>query len=97
MVVNLVQPEPATAGGARAGGRKSKKTKPAAIVGVLEPEDVEEEWKEDEDEYELTDADEEDWEEEEEEEEEWEEEEKRMRTSRLPQPNRQRWKKYVNG
>ena len=74
VVVNLVQPEPATAGGARAGGRKSKKTKPAAIVGVLEPEDVEEEWEEDEDEYELTDADEEDWEEEEEEEEEWEEE-----------------------
>ena len=72
VVVNLVQPEPATAGGARAGGRKSKKTKPAAIVGVLEPEDVEEEWEEDE--YELTDADEEDWEEEEEEEEEWEEE-----------------------
>ena len=75
VVVNLVQPEPATAGGARAGGRKSKKTKPAGIVGVLEPEDVEEEWEEDEDEYELTDADEEDWEEEEEEEEEWEEEE----------------------
>ncbi len=74
VVVNLVQPEPATAGGARAGGRKSKKTKPAAIVGVLEPEDVEEEWEEDEDEYELTDADQEDWEEEEEEEEEWEEE-----------------------
>lgn len=72
VVVNLVQPEPATAGGARAGGRKSKKTKPAAIVGVLEPEDVEEEWEEDEDEYELTDADQEDWEEEEEEE--WEEE-----------------------
>ena len=73
VVINLVQPEPATAGGARAGGRKSKKVKPAATVAVLEPEDVEEEeWEEDEDEdeYELTDADEEDWEEEE-----WEEEE----------------------
>ena len=70
VVINLVQPEPATAGGARAGGRKAKKSKPAATVAVLEPEDVEEEWEEDEDE--LTDADEEDWEEEEEEE--WEEE-----------------------
>ena len=68
VVINLVQPEPATAGGARAGGRKAKKSKPAATVAVLEPEDVEEEWEEDEDEYELTDADEEDWEEE------WEEE-----------------------
>ena len=80
VVINLVQPEPATAGGARAGGRKSKKAKPAATVAVLEPEDAEEEeWEEDEeedeDEYELTDADEEDWEEEDEEEEDWEEEE----------------------
>ena len=82
VVINLVQPEPATAGGARAGGRKSKKTKPAGTVAVLEPEDAEEEeWQEDEeededdeDEYELTDADEEDWEEEDEEED-WEEEE----------------------
>ena len=77
VVINLVQPEPATAGGARAGGRKSKKAKPTATVAVLEPEDAEEEdWEEDEeedeDEYELTDADEEDWEEEDED---WEEEE----------------------
>ncbi|MEC7128759.1 MAG: DNA translocase FtsK 4TM domain-containing protein [Planctomycetota bacterium] len=79
VVINLVQPEPATAGGARSGGRKSKKVKPTATVAVLEPEDAEEEeWEEeDEDEYELIDADGEDWEEEEEEEEEeeWEEEE----------------------
>ena len=75
VVINLVQPEPVTAGGARAGGRKSKKAKSAASVAVMEPEDAEEEEWEEEDEYELTDADEEDWEEEEEEEEDWEEEE----------------------
>ena len=78
LVINLVHPEPATAGGARSGGRKSKKAKPNATVAVLEPEDAEAEgWEEEdeEDEYELTDAEEEDWEEEEEEEEDWEEEE----------------------
>ena len=78
VVINLVQPEPATAGGARSGRRRAKKAKPAATVAVLEPEDLEEEaWEEEdeyEDEYELTDEDEEDWEEAEEEEE-WEEEE----------------------
>ncbi len=83
VVINLVQPEPATAGGARSGGRKSKKAKPTATVAVLEPEDAEEEeweeWEEDEEEEEdgrgrkrteeRMDADEEDLEEEEDEDE----------------------------
>ena len=78
VVINLVQPEPATAGGARSGGRKSKKAKPTATVAVggTESTEEEEEWGEDEgeDEYELMDAnEEEDWEEGEEEEEEEEE------------------------